>query len=282
MILTKDNLLRAIKEKKYVTPTTISEIFETSTMIASAALSELAKDKLIKISDLKLGSSPYYYDPAQKEFLVEIGKKHFSGYDKEALNLLEEKQVVNDASLSIQLRLAIERISDFSVPLEIEFENRRLKFWVWYMRDIKETQAQILDAIKGKSEPIKKETPHKKEPVKKEVQKNIISELNPFSNSNSEQESKVEQFIEEYFKTNYLKIENKTKQDKFIRYTNSISVNKIKIVFDSIYYFKKPQESEVLKFYTSSNKPKIVFVESAPKKLFKLAENMDNLTIVNV
>ena len=320
MILTKDNLIRVIREKKYVTPTTISETFETSTMIASAALSELSKDNLIKITNLKLGSSPYYYDPKQKEALIELGKKHFSSYDKEALDLLEEKQVINDASLTIQLRLAIERIKDFAIPLEIEHEGKNLKFWVWYIRDIKETQKQISDAIKGNNtEPTKKsnvQQPKKQAPKKQtpkqqnntyndqinisQNQQNPINyntnhqinnnpanfqnpSVNPFANPPSqEMASKSELFIEEYFKSNYLKIENKIRHEKYIKYTNSITINKIKIIIDAIYYLKKPQEAEVLKFYTSSNKPKIVFIESAPKKLFKLAQNLDNLTIVNI
>lgn len=43
MILTKDNLLRFVRGKKYLTPTHIAESFKTNTMIASAALSELSK-----------------------------------------------------------------------------------------------------------------------------------------------------------------------------------------------------------------------------------------------
>jgi hypothetical protein len=49
-----------------------------------------------------------------------------------------------------------------------------------------------------------------------------------------------------------------------------------------MYFFKKPSEAEIVKFYTSSMKSKIVFVENAPKKLFKLVENLENLELVNI
>ena len=82
-MLTRDNIIRFICEKKYVTPTNIATNFNTTTTIASAALSEIAKDKIIGITYLKLASSPYYYDLKQRECLVEIGEKHLTKYEKE-------------------------------------------------------------------------------------------------------------------------------------------------------------------------------------------------------
>ena len=295
MILTKDNLLRFIREKRYVTPAIISEVFETTTMIASAALSELAKSKQIEITHLKLSSTPYYYDPRQRECLIELGEKHLTSYDKEVFLILKENQVVNDSNLSIQQRLAVERIKDFAIPLEINYSSRNLKFWVWYLRNINETKKQILDVLSGKSSRDTKskktqarQTDNEKKPSetsqmsKTYMQEKPVSDLLETSNGKMEEESKYEMFIENYFKKNYLRIENKNKNDKFIRYTTSLTVNRLKIVFDCIYYLKKPNETQILKFYTSSNKPKIVFAENAQKKLFKLAQNLENLAIVNI
>lgn len=296
MILTKDNLLRFVREKKYVIPTNVADAFDTSTTIASATLSELSKDKSIAITFFKLSSSPYYYDPKQKECLVEIAEKHFSGYDKDVFKMLKESQVLNDSSLTIQLRLAVERIKDFAIPLEIEFGDKNMKFWVWYLRDLTDTKKQILDVLKPKvEEQNTKKVEIKKEPVRAPIQIQNIKEenrtqmkseefrSNPFENpAGGEEESKSELFIENYFKKNYLKLENKNKLEKTIEYNLSLTVNKLKIHFDCIFFIKKPTEAEILKFYTSSQKPKIIFAENAPKKLYKLAENLDNLEIVNI
>ena len=62
----------------------------------------------------------------------------------------------------------------------------------------------------------------------------------------------------------------------------AIRLNKMTIYFDSVYYEKKPTEAEILRFYGSSQKPKIVFIKNAPKKFFKLAENLENIFIVNI
>ncbi len=288
MILTKDNLLRYVREQKYTTPTSVAEIFDTTTMIASAALSELAKEKTVGITHLKLSASPYYYDPRQKEALQELGEKHLSNYEKEAYLKLKEQQVLNDTSLSIQIRLAIDRIKDFATPIELEHDSKQFKFWVWYLRDPNETKKQILDVLKGNSKgqvqtqtQKKQETKqqaHSQTKVEKEnLPKNTISEV-----QGEVEKDKEEEFIENYLTQNYLKIENKQKNEKGILYNAILKVGKIKIHFDCFYFSKKVSEVDIISFYTSSNKPKILFIKTPAKKLYKLEETLDNLSIVNV
>lgn len=298
MILTKDNLLRFVREKAYVTPTAVSETFDTTTMIASAALSELAKDKLLGITNLKTGTSPYYFDPKQKEKLIELGQKHFSNYDKEVFEKLKEQEVLNGNSLSIQEGLAIERLADFAKKLEIENNGKILLFWVWYLRDLGETRTQILSILKGNTPPPSKK--EQTEPPKKEIiqeerkqaspapspskqeEKENSSSTPSLASSDDSHESKVERKIEEYFSANYLKVESKKKEDKTIEYETTLKLPKFTLHFDCVYYMKRPNEADILKFYTSTPKPKIIFIENVPKKYLKLAENLDNLVVVNI
>ena len=106
MLLTKDNLIKFIREKKAVLPSQIAEEFETTTTIASATLSELSKEKKVLITDLKLSSSPFYYDPNQKEILEKIGEEYLSNYSKEAFlklkkyKLLPKNFFINSRKLS--------------------------------------------------------------------------------------------------------------------------------------------------------------------------------------
>lgn len=344
MILTRDNILRYIKEKKAVTPTMIAEDFETTTMIASAALSELSKDKLINITYLKLSSSPYYYDPKQSSILIELGNKHLKNYEKEVFLKLKESEVINASSLNIQESLAVERIKDFARPLEININGKNLKFWIWYQRNFDETKKQIFSAlnplskndnISSKENLVKKE---KKKQEKKQVSSsninsnsyvnnNLISKENNSSiktkinsenirskpvnnssvsnndNNNKNNEiggkvqkdlvsksfqpkesfaNKIESFIENYFKENYLVMQSKQREEKGISYNVKLIVNKIEIDFDCFYFKKKPTDADVIKFYSSSIKPKLVFIENVPKKLFKLSSDLENLNIINI
>lgn len=300
MILTGDNLLRFVKEKKAVTPMMVSEAFEISTMIASAALSDLHKKNLIAITNLKLSTSPYYYDTKQNSILIELGLKHLSGYEKEVFLKLKENEVINSTSLKIPEKLAIEKIKDFAKEINIEHNNKSMKFWVWYQRNLTETKKQIMDILNSNSKP--------KNNVKKiaepKINKNIIKEIPLNTNTNSVQErqkteknieqpkfkskvnnnfeDKVENYIENYFKNNYLKIENKQKTEKGISYSVKLNVNELEVDFDCFYFIKKPSEIDIIKFYSSSVKPKILFIQNVPKKLFKLSDNLENLTIINI
>lgn len=363
MILTKDNLLRYIREKKYVTPAKVADAFETTTMIASAALSELAKDKLVAITYLKLSSSPYYYDPHQKSALIELGEKHFSKYEKEVFIKLKEQQVLNDNSLTIQERLAVERIQDFAKPIEINYSGNLLKFWVWYLRDLTQTKNQILEALNLKDKPEEKSVkavniPKQAQQAAQESIRNTNNNFNSASNSfgsdsnnsnsslrdfshttnnnqnkgvvndnqnnshrnydsnfnnqksnlthsqnshssynsltnpfsddskkdvdEEEDENSNEIAIENFFKENYLKVEAKQQKAKGIHYVATMKMVNLTVKFDCIFFTKKPTEADVISFYASSQKPKIVFVKNAAKKMLKLSEKLDNLEVVNI
>jgi hypothetical protein len=319
MILTKDNLIRFVREKKAVTPTEVAESFETTTMIASAALSELAKENLVKITHLKLASSPYYYDPKQSSILIELGKKHLKGYDLELFNLLYEKKILPFNSLTIQLSLAAERIKDFAKVLEIEFGGKVLKFYVWYQENLDEMKSQILEVLNNKkninNNSDKKDIKEKKEnnlineanevelkkfnsktdltksdnDLKKIIERdknnqNLLKENNKeFLKEKDENKNLgVEKKIDEYFLKNNFNLENKQKKEKGIFYQLSIKLSFMLLKFDSFYFFKKPTESDIIKFYTSSINPKIIFIENPPKKLMKLSESIDNLIIISL
>lgn len=321
MILTKDNLLRFVREKKAVTPTMVAEAFDTTTMIGSAALSELAKDKLVLITNLKLSSSPYYYDPKQRECLIDIGLNFYSKYEKEILIKLKEKEILPDTSLTIQEKLAIEKIRDFANPLDIVLPNYEMRFWVWYLRNLEETKTQILEALNQQTKPVEKRD-NIKEEIKKTVKPNVEEKKNNQINTNNInanvnntqqnikqnlknssnnfekyeeqrnipnknmnikiQENQTEKFIENFLRENYLQIDTKQKDEKGILYQTNLSLGQISIQIDAYHFFKKVSEQEIIKFYNSSMKPKIVFIENCPKKIFKLAETIENLSIINI
>ncbi len=313
MILTKDNLYKFVKEKKAVTPTIVSEKFETTTLVASAALSELVNKKLLKVTDLKIGSSPFYYDPEQKEVLQELAEKHLSSKDYPMYNYLKKNKIVNDILLSPAEKLSIRRIKDYAIPLEIEFNGKNILFWVWYMLDLNDTRNKILDALNSNSnknnnsnnnnnnnkvnENIKKESNDKKnEEIKNIVNKNIKIDKNiKVENkkkkeqntkilkhiNNENKESDEETIIENYLRDNNLKINNKVKEGNNIVYECTLNIN-FPINFDCKYFSKKINETDLISFYTSSLKPKIIFLKNSSKKIKKIVEKLDNIFIIDL
>lgn len=283
MILTKDNLLRFVREKKYTTPTKVAEAFDTSTMIASAALSEIVKDKSIALTNLKIGSTPYYYDLRQKDCLIPLGESSLSGFDKDAFLKLRESQVVNDTSLSIQVRLAMERIKDFAIPIEINYDSKEFKFWIWYMLDVTEVKKQLNEALKQRSQKpaqtvSEKQVEKREEPQKQQIEQRTILKPQTIQNNESDEQQKIDMYLRE----RGFWVESKEKQEKGYLYTAKIKVSDIDIHFDCFFFNKKPTDSEIISFYTSSMRPKILFIRNPPKKFYILAENLDNCIVVNV
>jgi hypothetical protein len=291
-----------------------------------------------------LSSSPYYYDPLQKSALIELGEKHFSKYEKEVFLKLKEQQVLNDNSLTIQERLAIERIKDFAKAIEIEFSGNLLKFWIWYLRDVTQTKNQIIEALNHRGDVQKRDNSNVIEQTREanntnvkqdfsqrnryldttsysnndtlrnfshnqnnqvqfsrsennkvnvehsvDSRKNNSGSMNPFvdnedkNNTNDEEEENSNEIaIENFFKENYLKVEAKQTKMKGIHYVATMKAVRLTVKFDCIFFTKKPTEADVISFYASSQKPKIVFVKNAAKKMLKLSEKLDNLEVVNI
>ena len=89
----KPRVIEILKEKGPCLPSQISGGIGLSLLFTSALLSEMASDKTLRISYLKIGGSPLYLLPGQ-ENMLENFTRHLHGKEKEALDLLKEKQVV--------------------------------------------------------------------------------------------------------------------------------------------------------------------------------------------
>lgn len=350
MILTRDNLLRFVQQEKAVFPSTVSEAFKTTTLVASAALSELVKQNLVKVTNLKIGSSPYYYDPKQREYLIKIGEEKLSEKYKPFFYRLMEQKIISNSQLSANEQIATSYLQDFAIPLEIEYQDKKFKFWVWYLLDLEDTKNQIINVLNNQSsnqnsnqnssqssnnqaqktnanqsiqsnlkQEIKENQDINKENkednlTKKSVQssnlytnqnqsqsQNKNTDLNNYekktenkensqnnksfnnkssSQTNSSDESDSENYIENYLRENNFKIVNKIKKSQGIHY-DLLLENRFNVYFSSFYFFKKFTETELINFYISSLKPKIVFGKKIPKKLEKLAKDLENLYLID-
>ncbi len=287
MLLTRDNLIRFLKEKGVLTPSQVSEEFKTSTIIASATLSELIKRKEAEITNLKIGSSPFYYDPLQREKLVSIGEKYFNGTEKEVFDKLIKFEIINESNLTLQERMVVKSMTDFAICIEIEFKEKTYKFWIWYLRNISETKKHILEAFKQKDKQRKVEEEKSIKP-----QQNIISNYEKQSNSYSPikrdigesriNEINVTEKIENFLSNLNLTVIEKTKNKDDLYYKVESKIGKIRIIFECKFFDKKIIEKDIIDFYISSISPKIIFVKVVTKKIEKLIANFENLTLIHI
>jgi hypothetical protein len=158
----KDRILSTLRLKGPCLPVQIAKSIEFSPLFASAFLSELKSEGRVKISNMRVGSSPLYYLDGQEEML-----EKFSGYlnqrEKEAFFLLKDKKVLVDDEQTPVMRVALRAIKDFAYSIKIRMNGEMKLFWKYFSVD----DGEIAKVIKG-GPVLKKEVVEKPEPKKVE------------------------------------------------------------------------------------------------------------------
>jgi len=146
----EDNFLEARKKivsilqvKGPSLPVQIAREVQVDSLFAGALLSELADEKKIRISNMKVGGSPLYYLQGQEPKL-EGFYKYLPGKEREAFLLLKEKKILEDKSQAPAIRVALRSIKDFSVPFSKDDE-------VWW-RFHTTTEQEVRDFLEPKKQ----------------------------------------------------------------------------------------------------------------------------------
>jgi len=117
----KNKIIFILRKNGPSLPVHIAREIESSILFASAFLSELASEKRLKISYVKIGNSPLYYLPEQKS-LLEKFSNYLKSKEKEAFMLLKEKKFLKDSEQAPAIRVALREIKDFAIPFRKEEE----------------------------------------------------------------------------------------------------------------------------------------------------------------
>ncbi|MBU4308823.1 MAG: hypothetical protein KJ566_03445 [Nanoarchaeota archaeon] len=116
-IPTKERILAILRRRGPSLPVHVAREMEMSMLFAGAFLSELLSEKKIKISFMRVGSSPLYFiagqEPSLKKFSQYLGRK-----EKETYTLLETKKFFKDTEQEPAIRVALRSIKDFAVPFK--------------------------------------------------------------------------------------------------------------------------------------------------------------------
>ena len=120
----REKILSILRMKGPTIPVYIAQDTGISMLFASAFLSELLSDKLIKMSHMRVGNSPIYYVAGQ-EHQLEKYSNYLKSKEKEAFFLLQEKKFLRDSEQSPAIRVALREIKDFAFP----FRRANETFW---------------------------------------------------------------------------------------------------------------------------------------------------------
>lgn len=176
----KERIISIIDSEGPNFPSPIASRIQTSILFTSAFLSELLSEKRLKITNMKVGSSPIYYLLGQEEKLEPFATKHLKSKEKDAFILLKEKQLIKDKEEEPAIRVALRSIPDFAIPEEKDGE----LYWKYFLN-----KKEI-----PKEEPTKEIKEENLEPIEKTQEKEEIkSEEKPleiFDEEKAEEEKK--------------------------------------------------------------------------------------------
>ena len=113
----RDKIVLSIKEKGPTIPVFIAKEIGSSILFTSAFLSELLSEKRLKMSHMRIGSSPLYFIEGQ-EPMLENFSHHLKSKEKEAFTILKEKKFMTDIEQEPAIRVALREIKDFAVPFK--------------------------------------------------------------------------------------------------------------------------------------------------------------------
>ncbi len=123
----KDRILYYLKTKGPSLPIHISKAIGYNLLFSSAFISEMLSEKSVKMSHMRIGSSPLYFLSGQ-ESMLENFSEHLKSKEKDAFNLLKEKKLLKDSEQEPAIRVALRAIRDFAIP----FTHNEEGYWRYF------------------------------------------------------------------------------------------------------------------------------------------------------
>ena len=233
-----------------------------SMLFASAFLSELLSEKKIKLSFMKVGSSPIYLVPGQ-EPMLEKYSQHLKSKEKEAFELLKRKKFLKDEEQVPAIRIALREIKDFAIAFKKDEEI----FWRYFtipenefeypkMKPIEKTP-QLEDKKKSEEKKPKEKTPDKKELNifdKQKTTKTSAKKRTTTKKNNDKFFNKVKEFLSKQ-SIEILDIENFSKNDLILR-VKIKEKEKLLIAYNK----KRISEADIIKAYKKATELDLKYI----------------------
>jgi len=200
----KEKILFVLRQRGPSLPVHVATGTGLSILFASAFLSELLSERKIKMSHMKVGSSPIYYLLGQ-ETKLELFSRHLNNKEKEAFTILKDKKILKDSEQDPAIRVALRSIKDFAIP----FKREEKIFWRYYLTP--ESQPII------KQPKVRTETPKKTKTLNIfEETKSTEKKTKKISKNNDRFFNKVKAFLSTK-STEILDIESFNKDELMLR-----------------------------------------------------------------
>ena len=151
----KEHIKKILESRGPSLPVHIAKATTMSSLFASAFLSELASEGIVKISYMKVGGSPLYYLPGQ-EAKLENFFNFLSPKEREAVVLLKEKGILDDEAQHPAIRVALRSLKDFALA----FKKGDKLLWRYFLvneMEAKTFQSEKVEKVEEKKDEMAEE-----------------------------------------------------------------------------------------------------------------------------
>lgn len=176
----KEHILKTFRTRGPCLPAHIASEIKMSILFTSAFLSELLGERKLKISNLRVGSSPIYFLPGTEPQLEKY-TQHIKGKEKEAYLRLKEKKFLKDSKQEPAIRVALREIKDFAIPFQKENEI------IWRYFTILESEYKEIKPL-----PTLHSIPPSQQPIISSPQSIIQKQVSPLPDYSEKKSDKVD------------------------------------------------------------------------------------------
>ncbi|MBU2497134.1 MAG: hypothetical protein KJ767_03690 [Nanoarchaeota archaeon] len=127
----KNKALEFIRRRGPSMPSQVAKEINIPPLFASALLSQLISEKLLKASSLKIGGSPLYYPEGEKSRLLDF-MNHLPSIEKQTCEKLKREGILIDEKLELAEKVALRNTKDFSIPLSVKVGEEKKLLWKWF------------------------------------------------------------------------------------------------------------------------------------------------------
>lgn len=166
----KERIMFFVRTNGPSLPIQVSRRIQMDGIFTAAFLSELLGEKRLKMTNMRVGSSPVYYIEGQEAQIEKFGAEHLKSKEKEAFFLIKEKKFLKDSEQEPAIRVALRAIKDFALP----FTKNSESYWRYYLVEEKDfymplEEKKQKEPVENKVEKIEEKEIHKEEGPQKEL-----------------------------------------------------------------------------------------------------------------
>lgn len=276
----KEKITRFIRIRGPSLPVHISKEAGLSILFTSAFLSELLSEKAIKMSEMRVGSSPLYFIQGQEPQLEKFGIENLKGKEKEALLLIKEKKFLSDKEQEPATRVALQSLRDFAM----RFTKNSEIYWKYFLADEKEFYVPIEKPKKAEEivEELKQET-QKQIIAPEEIENKIVIQKIEESSPTEINETKKpldifdKKEIPKKQETKEKKVAKKKPEKKAPKKTTASQKVQEKF-FDKVKEFLSEKQADILEIISANKSELILKIRTDSKEKILIAYNQKKIT----